>query len=141
MQYKFDGAWSVNGVLSYVRGKRDDISDNLYRISPLHALVALNYDSRDWGVTLESHLYDSQDEVSVTNGEKATPGFAVFNATGYVVLRDGLRIGLGVDNIADRRFENHLGGYNRVMGNPNIAVGDRLPGYGRNAYLRLDYEW
>ncbi len=29
-------------------------------------------------------------------------------------------------------------GINRVMGNPDIAVGERLPGYGRNFFARMD---
>lgn len=143
LDWRFDinGSWSLNGVLSYVRGKRDDIDDNLYRISPLHAIVGISYDARDWGLALQTHLYDAQDDVSATNGEQATPGYAMFDANGYVVLWDRLKLGFGIDNLADRRVESHLGGYNRVMGHPDIAVGDRLPEYGRNGYLRLDYEW
>ncbi len=140
-QYALADNWSVHGVVSYVRGERDDIDDNLYRISPLHAAVILNYDSRNWGVSLESHLYDGQDDVSVTNGEQQTPGYAMLNLTGYLVLANDMKLGFGVENLADREFRHHLGGYNRVMGNPDIAVGERVPGFQRNVFLRLDYEW
>ena len=36
---------------------------------------------------------------------------------------------------------DHLGGVNRVRGNVDIAVGERLPGYGRNFFANLDYRW
>ena len=44
-----------------------------------------------------------------------------------------------MDNLADERYEDHLGGINRVRGNPDVAVGERLPGYGRNVFARLDW--
>ncbi len=140
-RYAFNESWSLHGVVSYVRGERDDISDNLYRISPLHAAVIVSYDSRDWGVSVESYLYDGQDNVSVTNGEQATPGYGMLNLTGYLGISNDLKLGFGVENLTDREFRHHLGGYNRVRGNPAIAVGDRIPGLERNVFLRLDYEW
>ena len=65
----------------------------------------------------------------------------MLNLSGYVMLGQDLKLGYGVENLADREFTHHLGGYNRVMGNPDIAVGERLPGFERNVFLRLDYEW
>jgi len=55
-KYVISNHWSVSGVLSYVRGEREDIDDNLYRIAPLNALVALNYESGNWSLTLDSQL-------------------------------------------------------------------------------------
>ena len=47
----------------------------------------------------------------------------------------GLAVGL---DIGDERFRDHLGGVNRVRGNPEIAVGERLPGQGRDVFGRLE---
>lgn len=139
--YQFNRNWSFDGVISYVRGKRDDIDDNLYRISPFNSLFGINYDTNNWGLTLETHAFAGQDNVSETNAEQATPGHVMFNAMGYWEISEGLRLGFGIDNLTDKKFQNHLGGYNRVMGNPNIAVGERLYGQGRNVFARVDYQW
>ena len=53
---------------------------------------------------------------------------------------DGLRWSLGVDNLFDREYRDHLNGYNRAA-NPDISRGERLPGYGINAFARAIYEF
>ena len=56
--------WSLGGIVSYVRGKRDDVSDNLYRIAPLNGTLGLTYTATAWDVTAEGVFYDRQDKVS-----------------------------------------------------------------------------
>lgn len=51
-----------------------------------------------------------------------------------------LQLAAGVDNLLDREYRDHLGGYNRAA-NPDIALRERLPGYGINAFARLVYEF
>jgi iron complex outermembrane receptor protein len=128
--------WRLSGVLNYVRGRRD--GDNLYRIPPLNGLLALSYAAPRWGLTAEALSADGQTRVSETNREPTSSGYATFNLRGYWQLAQSLRLSAGVDNLADRRYRDHLGGINRVQQNPDIAVGERLPGYGRNLFARLD---
>jgi hypothetical protein len=45
---------------------------------------------------------------------------------------------LGVS--ASQAGRDHLGGYNRAA-NPDIVRGERLPGYGINAFARVLYEF
>lgn len=129
-----------SAIVNYVRGKRDDIDDNLYRVSPLNSTLGLNYHKNDWGITLESVLYARQDKVSETQTEKETAGYGLANIKAYWKLSNRFRVSGGVDNIFDKAYQNHLSGYNRVNGS-DIARGDRLYGTGVNAYLRLDYTW
>ncbi len=133
--------WSLDGVVNFVRGKRDDVDDNLYRIAPLNTLVALNYGTTRWGLTLDTYLYTDQDSVSATNGEKESDGYTLLNLKGYWNLDERLRLGFGVDNLTGEKYRPHLAGLNRVRGNDAIAIGDRLPGYERSFFARLDYEW
>ena len=51
---------------------------------------------------------------------------------------DDIQISGGVDNVFDREYERHLAGYNRVSGS-DVAIGDRLPGVGRNFYVRFSF--
>lgn len=134
-------SWSLNGVVNYVRGRRTDSSDDLYRLAPLNGFVALNYGAERWGWSLEGQFADGQTRVSETVAESESSGYAVFNTSGFLKLGADVRLSAGVDNIADRDYADHLAGINRVMGNPDIAQGERLPAYGRNFFLRLDYDF
>lgn len=130
------GRWALSGVLNYVRGKT--AHDDLYRIAPLNGLVALSYTRSRWGAMLESFFAARQNHVAAFNGEAGSAGYATFNLQGYWHLNDSVRLSAGVENLTDRVFRDHLGGVNRVAGNPAIAVGERLPGYGRNVFARFD---
>ncbi len=134
--WKLAERWSLSGVLNYVRGKTD--GDNVYRIPPLNGLVALNYGTSNWGVGVESFFTAEQDKVAAFNGEPQTSGYALFNLNGFWQATPMLRVSAGVENLADKVYSDHLSGINRVGGNPDIAVGDRLPGYGRNFFARVD---
>ncbi len=139
--YQLSESWSLEGVVNFVRGERDDVNDNLYRVAAPNAFLAVNYDAERWGLTLESFVYDSQDNVSETNSETETSGYTLLNLKGHWLMAEGLKLGFGVTNLADRDYADHLGGINRVRGNADLAVGERLPGYGRSLFARLDYSW
>ena len=47
----------------------------------------------------------------------------------------------GVNNLFDRYYVNHLGGTNRAAGNPDLAMGDRVPGLGRSAYINVNVDF
>ena len=132
--------WSVDGVVSYVRGERDDTSDNLYRIAPLNGSATLGYSQSNWWVGLEGVFYSKQQKVSKTNNESKSSSYALANLRGGVEIMRDLTINLGVENIFDREYENHLSGINRVAGS-DVRVGERVPGPGRNFFATLQYRF
>lgn len=138
--YSIDDNWSLGGILSYVRGKRDDISDNLYRIAPLNGTLGLNYAVATWDVTAEGVFYDRQDRVSVTNGETPSGGYALMNLYGKYRVKKNLLLSGGVGNVFDRRYAPHVTGINRAGGS-DVAIGERVPGDGRNVYLAMRLDW
>ena len=132
--------WSVSGIINYVRGKRDDIDDNLYRIAPPNTSIRVNYRAHQWAASIESVLYASQENVSETNSEKETAGYALVNLNGSWQVTQDLLLAAGVDNLFDKKYEDHLGGYNRAA-NPDVAKGARLPGYGVNLFIRASWSF
>ena len=50
--YQISERWSLEGVINFVRGERDDVNDDLYRVAPTNAFVAVNYAAERWGVSL-----------------------------------------------------------------------------------------
>lgn len=130
--------WTVSGLLNYVRGKRSDIEDELYRIAPANASVRLNYSRSNWSASAESVMYNAQNKVSETNREAATAGHTVVNVSTTWQASPSLQLAIGVDNLFNKEFKDHLGGYNRAT-NSDIDKGERLPGYGTNVFGRLSY--
>ncbi len=140
-QLRIADRWRLEGVIDYVRADRRDGTGPLYRIPPLNGLIAVTYERSHWSVSGEVMGYARQDRVARFNGESETPGYALLNLAARVQLTDNIRMNLGVDNLTDRRYRDHLAGVNRVAGNPALAVGERIPGNGRSSFLRLDIHW
>ena len=136
---RISGPLRLDGVASFVRGKRRDISDNLYRIAPANVRVALAWEADHWSLTGEALAVAKQRKVSATNGEVPSQGYVTFNLYGNWILRDGLRLDAGVENLFDKYYVEHLAGYNRNSGS-DVALGARLPGAGRSAFIRLRWE-
>jgi len=131
---------AVNGVLSYVRGERDDLDDNLYRIAPFNGRVTLSYRHDTWWIATEGVAYARQDKVSVSNDELPTSGYGLINLHGGLSLGQSLSISAGVENLLDREYADHLAGTNRVTGS-DVPVGVRLPGLGRSFFLALNWRY
>ncbi|RLA56820.1 MAG: TonB-dependent receptor [Gammaproteobacteria bacterium] len=132
--------WLMSGLVNYVRGKRDDINDNLYRIAPANATFRLNYAANNWNAGVESVIYAEQDDVSETNSEQESSGYGLVNLNAAWQATPQLQLAAGVDNLFDKKYQDHLGGYNRVA-NSDIDRGERLPGYGANVFARVVYEF
>jgi len=132
--------WRIDGVLSYVRGKRRDTSDNLYRIAPLTSVIGLTYDRNRWTATLEGMFAASQDKVSGTNEEAPTAGYGIMNLYGSYRFLEELLLTASLNNVFDKEYSDHTNGVNRVS-NSDIAMGERLPGSGRSFFARLAYNW
>ena len=139
-EFEISKSWSLRGNLGYVRGKRTDVKDNLYRIAPLSSFLELLYTQDRYFVSVESLAASKQDKVSAYNQEKETAGW------GIVSLRAGFSVGrvfdvsFGVENVFDKAYQNHLGGYNRVSGS-DVPVGQRIFAVGRNFYLGVNASW
>ena len=130
---------TLRGTLSYVRGKRTDERDNLYRIAPLTSFAELAYANDRWFVAAESVAASRQEKVAAFNNEQESAGWGILN------LRLGWRlgrytIGAGVENLFDKVYRDHLGSYNRVR-ESDIPLGERIAGMGRNLYLNLNATW
>ena len=136
--YGADVAWQVqlrenlfiDGVASYVRGKRTDVSDSLYRLTPLNASFALNYVTDPVSLKAEVIAYASQTKVSAFNNEQPSSGYGVINASVSWYPTKSIRLEAQISNMLDRAYQNHLAGINRVSGT-DIEVGTSLYDPGR----------
>ncbi len=127
---------TLRAIASIVRGERDDINDDLYRVSPDNLILALDYRGNNWMASLESINYADQDRISVTNIEQATDGYSIMNLSALVNITESAELRIGVENMLDEEYLDHLSAYSRAY-NPDIPMRSRMPGLGRNFYSRL----
>jgi iron complex outermembrane receptor protein len=133
--------WQLDGTISYVRGKRRDTSDNLYRIAPLNARTQLSYNQPTWRVGLETVMMAAQHDVSSENEEEETSGYTLFNLLASYSATQQVKLNAGINNLFDRSYQDHLAGYNRNNTATDVAVGERLYGLGRSAYVNVSLSW
>lgn len=133
---KIAGPLRIDGVASYVRAERTDITDNLYRMAPANGRLAVSWEENRWSISVEGQFIARQNHVSATNNEAPSAGYVLANISGYWLIRDGVRLDLGIENLFDTYYLDHLAGYNRITGS-DVPLGSRLPGAGRSAFARI----
>ena len=138
--YRYNHHWQYDAVLSYVRGQRDDIKDDLYRIAPFSLRQALRWQNHQWQTSLEWLLMGKQSRVASVQGEEKTAGYGLINLDIQYQWSPELRMALRMDNLLDKQYSPHLTGVNRVRGT-KVAVGEKLPAAGRTLYLNLRYDF
>lgn len=138
--------WRVRGTISVVRGERDD-GDDLFRLPADRAITAFRYTDGAWSATVEAELVAEQSRVSrtlvldePTTSNDDTPGHGLLHLSGSRQPATRFRIHGGIDNLLDKSHAIHVNGFNRVQGS-DVALGERLPGTGRNVYVELTYDF
>ena len=152
-----DVDWSLSGHASYVRGKLREAflsqdgstsvdDDSPDRLPPLQGVLSIERSADDWALTLETEWAARQsklsrlltdDPQSSRNRHEEIPGYALWHVRfRYDLPAHGLMLLAGVENLTDREYTDPTSGFNRILGS-DIAIGERLPGSGRNAFLRL----
>jgi iron complex outermembrane receptor protein len=126
----------LDGTLSWVRGKRRDINDDLYRITPLRGRTTLSYLGNRWRLAVEGVYAARQSHISATNGESPTGGWGVMNVFATWEAYEGVELEIGFDNVFDNDYAHHLAGTSRINSS-GVSVGQRLPGPGWSFYGRL----
>lgn len=139
-EWSFSESWLMRGNLSYVRGKRTDVRDNLYRIAPFSSFLEVMYVRDRYFLSAESVAAARQDKVAEFNGEQETAGWGIVNLRAGIDLGRSFNLGLGVENLFDKVYQDHLGGYNRVR-DSDVPLGTRLYSKGRSFYVKLNASW
>ena len=132
--------FTLRGQLSYVRGRNLDTDDNLYRIAPLHGTVSLEYRWQGWRSGVEVELVDRQDKVAAYNAELPTSGYTLLHLRAGYTFLEHFSVDVALENVFDEKYEDHLGGINRVLGS-DVPVGSHIPGVGRFVSVAMNYKF
>jgi len=135
----------LDGTVSYVRAKRSDIDDDIFRVAPLNGDLSLSYDAERWRVLARTVWAADQNKVSQTNDEPGSEGHIVLNLAAEARIGEALSLRAGVGNVFDNRHADHLAGFNRIIGSdvggetaPPATRNNRIPGLGRNVFVRAE---
>ena len=130
--------WQSSATIAYVYGENRSDDRALAQIAPLELGLELRYVQSAWDVGGRLRVVDNQtrvdDDPSIGSGLDAgeTSGFAVLDLSGRYALNKQVDVKLGVDNIFDRTYAEHL---NRANDFDPVQVQINEPG--RNIWLRL----
>jgi iron complex outermembrane receptor protein len=135
--------WSIPMSLSYVRGKDTSDNEDLPEIPPFEARLAMraDYGKRiPWWVEFGARLVARQDDVSEAFPEDETPGYAVFHLFGGCEPVKGLRLLVGIENLFDKEYSEHLTREN-LFPTSDLIVGDEIPAPGRSFHAMVRYQF
>ncbi len=129
---------SVNFDAAYVRGRDSDRGGYLPQIPPLQGAVSAHYQQGD--LTLSATVrygvrqtnVDMNPMMATGRDPRKTPGYGVVNLASKYRLNDMVDIHLGVKNLFDKYYANHLSRSNLLD-----ATETQVNEPGRNAYFKL----
>jgi iron complex outermembrane receptor protein len=139
--YRWSRNWRSEFGLAYVRAKNDTDDRDIAQTPPLEGMVSLDYSSGHWDAGARVRAAAKQTKVDTTSstgveGEgldvQKTPGWGVLDLYGRYELNESLSIDLGVDNVFDKNYAQHL---NRANAFDPTQVQVNEPG--RSAWLKV----
>jgi len=126
----------ISGTASYVRGKRRDVNDDLYRIPPANLRLSAAYRGDRFSFGTELFAAAAQNEIAAFNEEQSSDSFAVVGLFASYAVTQNIAFEAGIENLFDEQYEQHLSGRSRY-GASDVAMGERLPGAGQGVWARV----
>jgi iron complex outermembrane receptor protein len=126
------------GFITYTRAQNHDWDEPLPEIPPLEGKLALryNYHSGLFWLEADGRFASNQDRYAESFGESETPAFSVYNFFGGFRATYYLELQVGVQNILDKTYYEHL---NRQYRNQPINSVVWEPGRNFIFVARLHY--
>lgn len=114
----------MKGGAAYTRADNFDWDEPLPEIPPLQGLLGLVYapSSTRWWTEFSGRFVADQERVSAAFDEQRTAGFAVFDWRGELRIHSQLRLSLGVLNVFNRSYREHLNRVYRNTGESGILL-------------------
>ncbi len=97
---------TIVNSLQYIRGK-DSYGNELPQLQPLSGTLSARYSAENYGIQAEVQWAVKKEPASFY-GESFTPSFSVFNLRGSIYPYEFLTVSLGIENIMDAAYYEHL---------------------------------
>src|SRR5690606_2126299 len=141
VEYRPTAQWTVGGTLAYSWGENRDAGTAMPQMPPLEARLSAGWDNTRWSRGALVRAVAAQDRVALAQGSVvgqdlgASAGFTMFAVNGGYRINDLAQVPLGVDNVFDRTYSEHLNlAGNADFGYPADPV--RINEPGRTAWLK-----
>lgn len=136
-QHTFDNKVSMNGSLSYIYGQNEESNSALPQISPMKLGMDVSYPMGEWllGTRVNAALKQSRVDTDTATGSGRDVGKTKRYMTADVyasrAFGDTIEVGLGVTNMFDKTYANHLN-----KSNSFDTTETQVNEPGRSLYLR-----
>lgn len=134
----------LTSTASLSHGNRDDIDDALFRIAPEQLTTRIEWQSElmqsPLMLSVTSHLVGAQNHTSALQNESSTSGYGLIHLGARWQLTQAFSVSAQLQNALDKYYTAHTAGVNRVS-DADIAVGDKLPGTGREWQVSASYRF
>ena len=130
------GSLVASGNAAWTRGKRSD-GGELYRMMPLHAVLAVEHKLGAWSSRIETKLVARKDRVDARRFEPETGGYALVKLRSSVALGKMVSVSAGVSNLFNRAYADPLGGVYLSGLHADGGALRALPAEGRSIDLGL----
>ncbi len=103
------GVFRITGSAGWVHGEDLSTRTPLYRVMPLHSVIALEHEFGGWSSALRFHTVARKTEVDPVRLEPSTPGYALVDLRTAYEWRN-VRLDFAISNLLDRQYASPLGG-------------------------------
>jgi iron complex outermembrane receptor protein len=143
--YAFASGWRIESSLASVRGNNETDATALAQLPPLEGRLGLSYSARRWTLGGLWRLVAAQNRVVPGQGNIVgqdigpSPGFGTLSLNAGMQLAAYARLSLGVDNVLDRTYAEHLSKSGAAVA--GFPVTTRVNEPGRTVWLKLDLDY
>lgn len=143
--YTFNDRWNADVSAMYAWGKNTTDNAPLPQIAPLEFRTNLRYVHDRYSLGLLWRAVAQQNRVSLGNGTivgydlQKSPSFNTFAINGSYQLTDGVNVSLGIDNLFDKTYTEHL----NKAGSMGLGFtsNQQFNETGRNYWARVDFKF
>lgn len=143
--YQFTDAIQADVSAMYAWGENTTDNTPLPQIAPLEARINLRYIQDNYTLGALWRIVDDQSRISQNQGNivgkdfKESAGFATLSLNGTYHLRDGVDLSVGIDNVLDKTYTEHL----NKAGSAGFGFDsdEQFNNIGRNYWARVSMEF
>jgi iron complex outermembrane receptor protein len=105
-------------VANYLWGQDTELDESVLGVAPFGVDTDLRYESGRWPLFIEGivHFVGEQDRASTTRGETPTDGYMTADIQAGGTIWNKVSIQLGIKNITDKHYVDHLNAKNPFTG-------------------------
>ncbi|MFH5831491.1 TonB-dependent receptor domain-containing protein [Halalkalibaculum sp. DA384] len=140
--YRFVPSLKTEVSARYLWGENRTAKEPALGVSPFGIDTRLRYENEGSQFFAEGvlHIVSEQDRVATSLGEQPTRGYTTADLKGGIDILRKLSLQVGINNIFDTRYVNHLNANNPFAGMMMAEyAGKRIPEPGRVIFIDLNY--